>query len=104
MAELDMPSMAEMRAAYAEVIGTKFVKGPIPIDWLLRMDVTAHAAVVALIIKAMIDMNKQEPVSIPRWIWKQWGLAHPTRKRVLDALESAGIIRTERSTGHPTKI
>jgi hypothetical protein len=50
----------------------RFLKGPIPLSWLLKTDVAAHTTTLALIIKALVDTTRDEPVSVPQEIWRQW--------------------------------
>jgi hypothetical protein len=81
-----------------------FVKGPIPLVWLVKANVASNTAVVAMVIKTMIDMTGKEPVYLSTKIWEQLDLTRDTRKRALDALERVGVIRTERLPGKSTRI
>jgi hypothetical protein len=80
-----------------------FVKGPLPLSWLLRVDVAAGTVLAALIIKMLIDL-RGEPVCLSSRLAGQLNMSRNRRKRVLDALEHAGIIRTERSPGQVVRI
>jgi hypothetical protein len=82
----------------------RFVKGPISLAWLHQVDVAAHTVALALTIKALVDTVRDEPVSIPPEVWRQWGLTRESRRRAFDALERAGIIRTERPRGRAVQI
>jgi hypothetical protein len=81
-----------------------FVGGPIPLEWLARVNVAVNTAVVALIVKMASDMTRRQPICIPRAVWQLFDLAPSARKRALDALEKARIIRTERKPGHAVRI
>lgn len=81
-----------------------FLKGPLPLAWLMRIDVAAHTAVLALVIKALVDAMGSEPVVVPAIVWDQWRLTRYQRKLALDALERTGVIRTERTPGKATRI
>ncbi len=81
----------------------RFVKA-LPLSWLKRVGVAAYTVRIALLIKSQVDTKGGEPITIPTWMWQELGLARNTRKRALDALERAGVIRTERPPGRTTKI
>jgi hypothetical protein len=81
-----------------------FLRGPVPLGWLARIDVAAHAAVLALTVKIMIDVTGEEPVVVPSAVWREWRLSKQQRKRALDALEAAGIVRVERGRGKAARI
>jgi hypothetical protein len=81
-----------------------FIKGPIPVSWSTQVNVGANTVVVALIVTMLLDMSGIQPVSIGRALWQQLGLSRDARKRALNALERAALIRTERSPGRATKI
>jgi hypothetical protein len=81
-----------------------FVKGPIYLEWLYRVDVARHTVVVALLLKMLLDTGLEEPLHVPPVIWRMWGIPKPVRKRAFDAMERAGIIRTERLPGKAVRI
>jgi hypothetical protein len=81
------------------------VLGPLPVSWLTRANVGANTLLVALAVKLACDWAGQEPVHLPRYLWRQLGLFdRDKRKRALDALETAGILRTERKPGQAVRI
>jgi hypothetical protein len=82
---------------------TVFVKGPLPLGWLLRVDVASGTVLAALIIKMLVDL-RGEPVHLSSRLASQFNMSRNKRKRVLDALERAGIIRTERPHGQVVRI
>jgi hypothetical protein len=83
----------------------RYVAGPLPVVWISRMDVAPATLLVALALKLAYDLTGQEPLHLSRALWRQFGiLDRRRRKRALDALERAGIIRTERPPGQATRI
>jgi hypothetical protein len=83
---------------------TLFLKGPIPLAWLARVNVGANTAVVALAVVVASDMGRGQSGTVQRSIWRQLGLSPRARRRALNALERAGIIRIERTPGKPVRI
>jgi hypothetical protein len=81
-----------------------FVKGPISLTWVCRVDVARHALAIALAVKVVVDITGGEPVHMPQAVWQLLGLSRPTRKRALDALERAGVIKTARLPGQAIQI
>ena len=74
------------------------------IERLAQMNVGANTVVVALIVLMLSDISGHQPVSVSGALWRQLGLSRDARKRALDALERAALIRTERSPGRATRI
>jgi hypothetical protein len=80
-----------------------FVKGPLPLDWLVRVDVVPSSLLLALAIKMIADM-RTGPVCLSKGLSGRLGLSRDKRRRAIDALENAGIIRTERLPGRAVQI
>jgi hypothetical protein len=108
MREIEVTRNVLASLGYASIPSSKrrkmFLKGPVPFEWLLRADRAAHTAVLALIVKMLVDASGAEPVKVPASVWDAWGLSRYQRKLAFDALERAGVIRTERAPGKAIRI
>jgi hypothetical protein len=103
LAELGLPPV-DLQKLHKRQPSAWFLKGPIPFEWLARANVAANTVVVAQIIKALTDIEGREPVTVPDTVWSLFKISRHARKRALDALERAGVVRTERLSGRVTRV
>ena len=82
----------------------RFVKGPIPFGWLARINVGRQHACHCPSHQSPGGYRGPRAGNRPRHGWSLFKISKYARKRALDALEHAGIIRTERSSGQATRV
>jgi hypothetical protein len=98
--DLDDPLVA----ASCRKVACRYVGGSFPVSWIGKADVASNTLALALAVKAQIDIVGTEPVVVPSVVRRQLGLEPRAFQRALDALERAGVIRTERHPGQATRI
>ena len=80
--------------------GEKFLKGPIPLDWLLiasKLPGRTFQVAIALWFLAGVKCNRT--VNLTSRLVKQFGVGRSVKARSLSALEDAGLITVERRRG-----
>lgn len=85
--------------------GQKFLKGPIPWDWLRRaMVLPGKSLHVALILWKEAGIKKQRTVKLNLSALKELGIPRSTARRGLDALEVAGLVSVSHSAGRCLQV
>lgn len=86
--------------------GEKFLKGPIPLAWVLKAGhLPGKALHVAMNIWHIAGMNDVRTVSINLSRFnKDWGFDRSTASRALKSLESAHLVKVLRLPGQKTQV
>lgn len=80
--------------------GERFLKGPIPLKWLIRASkLPGKSFHVAILICYRGGIEKSRTIKLSNITVKTFGLTRFSKKRALKHLESAGLITVERYTG-----
>jgi hypothetical protein len=80
--------------------GHRFLRGPIPLDWLSRAAALPGRSLhVAIAVWFMAGLKKTNVVPISNVTSLQFGLDRNAKYRALDWLESANLIKVERRPG-----
>src|SRR5262245_9133838 len=80
--------------------GGKYLKGPIPMDWLATaMKLPGKALAVGLILRFETGCNRRPNVDLTLARLTRWGLTEKMARRGLHALESAGLVTVDRPPG-----
>ena len=80
----------------------RFIKGPLPIDWLVKARSAGSPALqVGLIIWYLQGLNqprmkRRAMISLSNIEFKKWGMSRITKRRGIDQLEAAKLIRVKR--------
>jgi hypothetical protein len=78
----------------------KFLKGPIPLDWLSKAaDLPGKALHVGLAVWFWVGIKKQKEVPLSLSRLKEWGVDRFAASRGLKSLEQAGLVSTSRRKG-----
>lgn len=73
--------------------GQKFLKGPIPLSWLLKAaTLPGKAFIVGVAIWYLAGFKRNGPVKVTGKVLRQFGVSRWTSYRNLDALSQAGLI------------
>ena len=71
----------------------KFVKGPIPLNWLRAANTCGRKSIsVAVLLWYASALQKSNPVKLSRDVLAELSLSPKTAKRVLDRMRSIGIV------------
>jgi DNA-binding transcriptional ArsR family regulator len=91
------------RAAKREA---RFIKGPLPIEWLAAATRAGHplALPVLLALKHKADTLRQEWVKPPASVLRLFGVDKDGRSRAIAALERAGLVEVRRRKGRPPLV
>jgi DNA-binding MarR family transcriptional regulator len=82
------------------VVGKKFVKGPIDLQWLQAAALLSGKAFhIGIAIWYLVGLNKDRTVKLSKKIREGFGVDRYATRRALDNLEQAGLITTERHAG-----
>ena len=80
--------------------GERFLRGPIPLDWLSRAAALPGRSLhVAIAVWFMAGLKKTNVVPISNITSLQFGLDRNAKYRALDWLENANLITVERRAG-----
>ena len=72
----------------------RFLKGPITLDLLHRAaQLPGKALAVFLAVRHRADLRSAANVTLPTNYMALWGVGRDAKRRALDALEEAGLIR-----------
>ena len=81
-------------------INGKFLKGPIPLEWLKQAaPLSGKAMQIALCIWFLIGVKRDNTVKLSYKLLKEFGVSRSSSYRGLEALENAGLIAIERHPG-----
>lgn len=82
----------------------EFIMGPIPIVWITAAaTISGAAAHLALILWHLVRM-RQEPVALSYAILQRYSIRQRQGRRLVRALEAAGLITVERGTGRTPRV
>jgi hypothetical protein len=82
------------------VVSSKFLMGPIPVDWLIAAErLRGRALVVGLCLWRIRWATKSLSVRLFRSELAPWGVDRSTKSRALQALQEAGLVRIEQEPG-----
>ena len=79
-----------------------FVKGPIPLMWLLQVAQLPGKAplLIALALFYLAGLRKtKRGLRLTKKTWEQFGIKRRSSYNALNALEAAGLVSVERKTG-----
>src|SRR5262249_6709804 len=79
--------------------GEQFLRGPIPLRWLLRAAELRGAAFRVAIAAWHRTQLRGVGVRLPRELLQQFGVGHDSATRAYAQLERAGLISVERTEG-----
>ena len=83
----------------------RFIRGPIPLDWILRASGLSPSALkVALIIFYVRGIRGSRSVAITRHLLERFSLSKRSAYRALDEMESAGLLSVERRSGRSSLV
>ncbi len=78
----------------------RFLRGPIPLSWLIRAAGLPRAAfLVGSIVWYLRGLSRSRPAKLRPSVLREFGVQPKTAERALTALESAGLITVERHRG-----
>src|SRR5262245_35351565 len=91
-------------AAQRKSLG-RYLKGPIPWDWVVRASMLlGKALTVGLCLWRISGATKSKTVVLANHELEPFGIGRSTKSRALAELEGAGLIRTERRPGRWSEI
>src|SRR5262245_26753722 len=94
------PGGSRQRAAPRPEPGKKFLKGPIPWEWLQRAGrARGHALHVAVVLWFLAGITKCGTVKLSNLVLAGFGVDRSTAQRGLRALEVAGLVTVVRHRG-----
>jgi hypothetical protein len=76
----------------------RFVRGPIPTEWLIKASLAGGSSLtVGLILWHLSGLNRgARTVLLTTVVCKQWGVAPAAKQRALATLENASLVSIER--------
>lgn len=89
----------------ARAITKKFIKGPIPFDWLQTANaLPGKAGQVGIALWFLVGVKKSSTVKITAEAERLAGCTRQTFAKGLAALESAGLVAVERKPGQKSTV
>ncbi len=80
--------------------GERFVRGPIPCDWLQAcIPLGLKALNVALALWWLVGMKRTNPVRLTSKVLRQFGVTAETGRTILSKMEKAGLVRVDHCRG-----
>ena len=80
----------------------KFLKGPIPLEWLARAAaLPGKSLAIALILWHLFGMGREDPrpISLGNGLPKKFGVTRSAKYRALQWLSDAGLVAVDQKTG-----
>ena len=78
----------------------RFLRGPIPWEWLCRASCLPGAALaVAVALWHLVGIKRAKTIGLGNALVTELGVQRHAKYRALAALESAGLVRVDRHTG-----
>jgi DNA-binding MarR family transcriptional regulator len=98
--------LAAQRKAPRHQPGEKFLKGPIPMNWLNRAaGLPGKALHVGIALWHLAGLTRHvSTVSLSATVLRDMGISRTTGYRALAALEEAGLVRVERQPGRLSRV
>lgn len=85
--------------------GERFLKGPIPWNWLTcAMGLRGKALHVAMVLWHHAGLQKSRHVAVSMSAFVEFGISRFTAARGLAALEAAGLVAVERHAGRKPRV
>ena len=82
-----------------------FVKGPLPFPWLIAAARCHPRGVeVLLMVRMLSDIQGAAEVALPNGLLAEMGVTRETKRRVLAALEDAGLVLVNRCPGRLPQV
>ena len=76
--------------------GDRFIKGPIPMEWMRAANTCGRRSVsVAIVIWFAAGLQRSNPVKLSQTVLAELGIPSRTAKRVLERMQSIGIVEVE---------
>jgi hypothetical protein len=80
--------------------GEKFLKGPVPLNWLARAgQLPGKSLHVGVVLWFLAGMRRTNSVALPNGVLKLLGVDRHAKYRALNCLEQVGLIEQERNAG-----
>ena len=75
----------------------RFIKGPVPLPWLIEANKAGGSSLaVGNILWHLSGLKRgKRTVALTTVMCKEWGVGRESKRRALEALEEAGLIRVE---------
>jgi len=84
---------------------TKFLKGPIPWDWVIRAsDLPGKALIIGLCLWRLSGATKKNEITLGNKEIEPFGINRAAKSRAIAALKQAGLIEVERNPGRWSTI
>jgi hypothetical protein len=85
--------------------GERFLKGPIPWEWITRAArLAGHAWHVGTALWFLAGLKRKRTVLLTSAVLDELGVGRRTGYRALEALEKAGLVEVERHVGRSPKV
>jgi len=83
----------------------RFLRGPIPLDWLVAAaHLSGKATVVAVVLWFLAGCNRGSTVTLSRRILNEFGVGRNASSRALHLLERANLVRVDRRRGRCPRV
>ena len=97
---VDTEATARLKANRRHKRASLFVMGPMPFPWLTAAARCHPRGVeVLLVIRMLSDIQGTAEVALSNGLLAEMGVTRETKRRALEALEDAGLVRVNRSPG-----
>lgn len=81
-------------------ISAPFVRGPIPLAWILRAgSLQGKALMVGMALWYRAGCTKSDVVTPSHALWRKFDVSRQSAYRAIKALDNAGLIQVERRNG-----
>ena len=82
-----------------------FLKGPIPLPWIIRASaLTGKALHVGIALWFYSGLTRSKEIAINLTALQEWGIQRDTARRGLSALEKAGLVTVQRRPGRKPSV
>ncbi len=102
---VDTEATTRLKANRRRKRANLFVKGPLPFPWLTAAARCHPRGVeVLLVIRMLSDIQGASQVALPNGLLAEMGVTRETKRRALEALEDAGLVRVNRCPGRLPRV
>ena len=100
-----VPKAPERKPASRKRVGGKFLKGPVPLNWLARAgQLPGKSLHVGIVLWFLAGLRRNHEVALSNGMLKLFGVDRYAKYRALDCLKQDGLIKWDQRIGQSPRV